>query len=327
MLRSYQYTQRSYLGYSMQDDAFHTKETEFARLFVESHDIRHDMGMKCPICCQGEGRYYFNKWNVDYLRCDKCGSIYAVCEEDTLNQYMSYERLNDFRLSPSYQEQMTKSRYESWKEYIEWVEVRAFRFLSKNTDLVIGDIGNRLSGFVELIRKSGICGSYYLIDSILKDSIVTPSEGFADIVFCNDVIKTDYDPHKRVREIRNYLNNNGLLFMGARAGSGFDIITLKENNTRICPYEHVLLPSVKGMMKLLGDNGFEVLEITTPGVMDVKYVMDDIDKLDGREEFVRRLLLEGNEATLQEFQRFLQKNCMSSYVRVIARKAKENEAV
>lgn len=325
MLRSYQYTQKSYLGYSMQDNAFHAKETEFARLFVESHNVRRDMGMRCPICSKDEGKYYFNKWNVDYLRCDNCGSIYAVCDEDTLNQYLSYDRLNEFRLSSSYQEQMTKSRYESWREYLEWVEVRAFRFLNRNTDLAIGDVANRLSGFADLIRNSKICGSYYPMGSILEDNAKIPGEEFADIMFCNDVIKTDYNPHRRIKEIKSCLKYNGLLFIGARAGSGFDIITLKGNNTRICPYEHILLPSVKGMMKLLTDNGFEVLEITTPGVMDVKYVMDDIDKLDGREEFVRYLLREGNDGTLQEFQRFLQKNCMSSYVRVIARKADKNE--
>ena len=117
------------------------------------------------------------------------------------------------------------------------------------------------------------------------------------------------------------LDERSVRFTACWAGSGFDVITLKENNTRICPYEHVLLPSVKGMMKLLTDEGFEILEITTPGVMDVKYVMDDIDKLDGREEFVNHLLRNNSEATLQEFQRFLQKNCMSSYIRVIARKA------
>ena len=68
------------------------------------------------------------------------------------------------------------------------------------------------------------------------------------------------------------------------------------------------------------ENGFEILEITTPGVMDVKYVLDSKDRLDDRENFVRYLLEESSQAMLQEFQRFLQKGCLSSFVCVIARK-------
>ena len=54
--------------------------------------------------------------------------------------------------------------------------------------------------------------------------------------------------------------------------------------------------------------------------MDVKYVLDSKDRLDDRENFVRYLLEESSQAMLQEFQRFLQKGCLSSFVCVIARK-------
>ena len=310
----------------MQDDSFQTKEIDLVRKYVEAHPGKQDMDTVCPVC-KKRGRFYFDKWNVDYLRCDQCRSIFAVCDEKTLDGYMSYEKLNSFRLSDAYQEQMTRSRQDSWREFLEWVEVRAFRFLGRNRGLDIIDIGNRLSGYIDMIKQSDICKSYTLTDSIYPGSIDAPQAEAADIVFCNDVIKTDMYPHERIKAISSWLKKDGLLFIGARAGSGFDIITLKEHNRRVCPYEHVFLPSAEGIVKLLEDNGFEILEIITPGVMDVKYVMDDADKLDGREEFVRFLLSKKDENTLQEFQRFLQKSLMSSYVRVIARKAEGNETI
>ena len=327
MLRSYQYTPKSYMGYSMQDDSFREKELGLVRVFVDSHPIRHDMDNMCPICRKRTGHFYFNKWNIDYLRCDECGSLFAVCDEETIREYLTYDRLNEFRLSDAYQRQITGNRKDSWQEYLEWVEVRTYRFLGRNKELNILDLGNRLTGFIDMIKGSDICGEYRLTESVgFSDTEFQDSES-ADIIFCNDVLKTDTNPHERIEDVKHYLKKNGLLFIGARAGSGFDVITLKENNTRICPYEHILLPSVRGMIKLLTDNGFEVLEITTPGVMDVKYVMDDIGKLDAREEFVRHLLREADDGTLQEFQRFLQKSCMSSYIRVIARKAGNNETI
>ncbi len=322
LFRSYQYTENSYLNYSMQNNLFQQKEIALARQFVEKNHIKKDLQKNCPLCGCKTSRFFFNKWNVDYLCCDECDSIYAVCDENVVEAYLSHKDLLDFRLSSDYQNQITESRRSVWADYLEWVEVRAYRFLGRNKRLTIFDVGNRFCGLSDLTRESELCGRYIAVDSAFMhghNDMIKSEE--ADLVFYNDVIKSEINPSERIRSIRGYLKEDGLLFLGARAGSGFDIITLKENNTKIYPYEHVLLPSVKGITALLNNNGFEVLEITTPGVMDVKYVMDDLDKLGDREEFVRYLLKEKNETILQEFQRFLQKSCMSSFIRVIARKA------
>lgn len=320
MLRSFQYTEKSYMDYSMQSNLFQMKEIDIARRYVESHNIRHDMKRDCPICRKNFGRYFFTKWNVDYLCCEECGSLYAVCDEDAVSGYLSYQALANLRLSKEYQEQIADSRRTVWEEFLEWVEVRSYRFLGRNKGLNIVDVGNRLAGLVDITRRTPICGKYDLIDSAYEVEGDEIGDGDADIIFYNDVIKTEFYPNERIQSIKRLMKKDGILFIGARAGSGFDIITLKEKNTKIYPYEHILLPSVKGITRLLQNNGLEVLEITTPGVMDVRYVMEDLDKLGDGEEFVRRLLNEKDESILQEFQRFLQKSCMSSFIRVIARK-------
>ena len=322
MLRSYQYTEKSYLDYSMQNNIFQMKEIDIARRYVESHHIRKDLQRDCPICGSKQGKYFFTKWNVDYLCCEKCDSLYAVCDEDVVTGYLFFQDLLDFRLSEEYQLQIAKSRQTVWSEFLEWVEVRAYRFLGRNRNLNIIDIGNRLSELVKMTKNFEICGKYELMSPIYKNEYDKIGKGEADVVFYNDAIKTEFHPSDRIQFLKEYLKEDGLLFIGARAGSGFDIITLKENNTKIYPYEHILLPSAKGITKFLEDNGFEVLEITTPGVMDVKYVLEDIDKLGDQEEFVKYLLKDRDETKLQEFQRFLQKSCMSSFIRVIARKAR-----
>lgn len=321
MLRSYQYTEKSYLDYSMQSNLFQMKEIDIARRYVENHHIRHDLKKKCPICDKDTGQYFFTKWNVDYLCCEECNSIFAVCDEEDVEGYLKFQDIIDLRLSDAYQVQISESRESSWREFIEWLEVRSYRFLRRNKNLNIIDISNRLSGQIDMIRGAEICRKYELRDTIIHDSYDRIADGEADIILYNDVIKTELHPKERLESIKGALKPDGIVVIGARAGSGFDVITLKENNTKIYPYEHILLPSVKGITKLLRGNGFEVLEITTPGVMDVKYVLEDLDKLGDREAFVKYLLKEHDESVLQEFQRFLQKSCMSSFIRVIARKA------
>ena len=320
MLRSYQYTEKPYLEYTFQSDLFRDKQVEIARKFVDTHPIRRDMKGRCPICGQAAGDYFYSKWRVDYLCCPACKSVYAVCDDSTVEAYRKDADLLELRLSDAYQNEITDNRQDIWDEFLEWIEVRAFRFMGRNRNLSIVDYGNRFRGYIDSIRRSAICGTYDLRASVLQaDTDVIPSAE-ADVVLYLDQMQQELHLARRIQELKDCLKEDGILVLNTRAGSGFDIVTLKEENNRIYPYEHILLPSVKGLVLFLEANGFEVLEITTPGVMDVKYVLDSREKLDTRESFVRYLLEESSQSMLQEFQRFLQKSCLSSFVCVIAKK-------
>ncbi len=321
MLRSYQYTEKPYLEYTFQGNFFRDKQVQIARKFVESHPVRRDGERRCPIC-GGRGDYFYSKWKVDYLCCTECKSIYAVYDEEVVEAYQNHADLLELRLCREYQQKIADNRQRVWEEFLGWVEVRAFRFMGRNRNLDIADYGNRYEGYADAVRKGAMCGRYDLRDSILLAGEDKIGSGGADLVLYLDQMQQELHPAERMGELRSCLKDDGLLVMNTRAGSGFDIITLKEKNSRIYPYEHILLPSVKGLVAFLERNGFEVLEITTPGVMDVKYVLDSRDGLDHRESFVGYLLEESSRPMLQEFQRFLQKACLSSFVCVIARKKK-----
>ena len=202
MLRSYQYTEKSYLDYSMQDSVFQTKEMDIVQKYVKRHHRREDLRRDCSICGEDSGRYFFTKWGVDYLLCKKCKSIFAVCSQEDIEHYLSYQELIDFRMSDSYERQMTEKRQAVWKEFLEWLEVRSFRFLHKNRGLHIMDVGNRFTGFVESIKISPICGKYELRDSVLKTKTEKIGKQDADIVLCNDVLKTEYQPQKLLSAIK-----------------------------------------------------------------------------------------------------------------------------
>lgn len=322
MLRSYQYTEKSYKNQSMQSNLFRDKEVEIARKCVQALPHRRDMSADCPICRKQSGKYFYTKWEVDYLCCENCKSIYAVCDRNVVDEYQNNPEMKELRLSEPYQSKVTQSRTDMWTEFLEWIEVRAFRFLRRNKDLNIIDLGNRHEGYADIIKNSSLCGVYDIRESIMTGDTNNIPVGEADVVFYFDQLQKEMEPYVKMRKIRDLLKDDGILFLGTRVGSGFDILTLKERNKNIYPYEHVFLPSVKGMERMISDSGFEVLEITTPGVMDVKYVLDSIDELDDREGFVKYLLTESEENVLQDFQRFLQKGCLSSFVRIIARKRK-----
>lgn len=318
MLRSYEYTDVPYVSANFQDRLLGEKERETARKFVSAHPARRVKECGCPVCKSRENGYCFTKWGVDYLRCNSCKSLFAVCSEETAGLYRRNEELLSLRKSEEYQEAMTTIRQEAWEEFLEWLQVRTFRFMHRNTGLSVIDFGNRLEGFVQSIRASDLCSQYNLRDSILGGEQADIEK--ADLIFYLDQLQQEAEPERRLRELRQCLKPDGMLVLSTRAGSGFDILTLKEKNDRIYPYEHVLLPSVQGLSKLLADVGYEVLEVTTPGVMDVKYVLECRSGLEPTELFIRSILETGQDSVLQEFQRFLQKSCLSSFVRILAKR-------
>lgn len=320
MLRSFQYQETSYADIVTPGDTFRQKELEIAKRFVENHQIDNKEKPTCPVCKKNDGHRFYEKWNVVYNRCNSCKSIYAVCDENTVKEYINNDELLKLRNDKEYQSKVSKDRNDTWRDFIEWVQVRAYRFMKRNKDLSIVDIGNRFEGYTRVIKESSLTGKYELRDSFLDSSVNSISDGEADIVLYLDQMQKEINPSDKLQEIKNSLKDDGILILNTRAGSGFDIITLKEENEKIYPYEHVMLPSFKGLITLLEQNGYEVLEITTPGVLDVKYVMQSLDKLNGCEEFVKYLLEESDTVILQEFQRFLQKGGLSSFVCVIARK-------
>ena len=325
MLKSFEYTEQLYSNIRMQDNLLKDKEINIAKKFCETHEYRIKCSESCPVCSQQAGKYFFTKWKVDYLYCKECGSIYASYDPKLVKLYQKQEELLFLRRSDVFQEEITKRRLERWKEFLEWMQIRTFRFLKRNKNLAIVDIGNRYRDYIRLIQQSELCGAYQLVDSILGESDglsignASISKGQADLVFYFDQMQQEIDLDGKLSGMSEWLKQDGLLVVETRAGSGFDILTLKEHNRKIYPYEHVILPSIHGLVNILRKNHYHILEITTPGVMDVHYVMEGKNLLDDSDLFVK-FLMEADDSVLQEFQRFLQKNGMSSFVRVIATK-------
>ena len=318
MLRSYEYTEQSYANDSFQSNLLRDKEINFAYQFSMQKGRKNEKFRKCPVCGKDSGQYFYTKWQVDYLVCESCKSVYACCEKDSVEMYRKYQELLEFRRSNFYQAEVTSRRQQYWEDFLEWLQIRSFRFLKKNSGLSIIDVGNRYYGYIDAIKKSDLCEQYKLIDSILNYSENDEIEQ-ADIVFYFDQMQQEQNPVNKLKELFSMLKHKGMLVIGTRAGSGFDVLTLKEHNIKIYPYEHIVLPSVQGLVGMLEDAGYKVLEVTTPGVMDVQYVREGQKWLDNSNAFVKNLV-QADESVLKEFQRFLQKSCMSSYVRVIAMK-------
>lgn len=322
MLKSFEYSERKKDLKAHEKNLINIEKT-IAMQYVLEHPNKSNSTC-CPICGKENNHYFFERWEVEYRFCKECGTVFVNVDEDTEKEYVKLPELVDFRNSSDYQEQEEKYRASSWDEIVTWLSFRTYRYLGRNNDLSILDFGNKYVGFSERIRCSKLCGGYELKESSLP-TVTDHISGKADLILYMNQIKHEVHPSERLMEFRELLSDDGLLVLSSRLGSGFDILTLKGGTESIFPYEHITLPSRKGLEILLTNCGYEILEITTPGTQDVDAVFNNRNKVDPNNYFVRCLLESADERTKSDFQQFLQKSCLSSFAQVIAKKRNERD--
>lgn len=308
MLRAYSYTEHTGLGQKLSDKTFASTERSLAEEFVKYNRIELAQTMKscCPICGSEHTELFSLISDIPYLRCADCWSVFIPIEQSTVDSYRAYAPLISLRRSEEYQGIMRVKRERMWEELCFWIQYRCARYFGIDAKYSILDIGNRYDGFKEQLSK---------LTDRYSDSV-----RFADVILYLTQIQYDTDPKAVLSGLGERLNDGGLLFLSARTGSGFDLLTLKGANDSIYPYEYSTLPSIEGLQKLIETIGYEVLELTSPGNLDIRYVVDNAGKLPSDSLFLRYIAEKLDDASLAEFQRFLQKSNLSSHIRLVARK-------
>lgn len=302
-------------------DKLYSKELEYAEAYVASMPKKENTEMVCPICGEKMEEVFFEKWGMKYYLCKNTWAVVldtSCVEKDSIEEYFYRSKLAEFRCSSEYQDTSMLFKRDGWKNTIDWINWRVTRYKGKGKYNII-NMGLRQKGFAQLLEESAIAG-----DVCHKNSFIAVDENKelenADIVCAIDTLQRKQNPKEYLQNMYDLLNDGGLLLLTTRAGMGFDIVTLKDNNDSIYPLEHIFLPSVEAMKKLLEECGFKVLEITTPGVLDMQYIERQKDNI-SQEQIFQRYLLDMRDKRLQErMQIFLQSNNLSSYMRIVAKK-------
>lgn len=320
MLKAYEYVEYSQSAEKPKgfwDQSLREKEIEISKRFCEGRTNR-GKGI-CPVCGADSLRDFYQKWNVQYERCGHCNSVLAVVDSENMEEYRTYPQLSELRRSENYQKSICARRKNLWEEQLDWMSFRCYRYLDRNEGLRVIDYGNRYRAYMDLIRTSKLIGEYELRRSLLVEEGERQIEQ-ADVVLCMDYLQQEDKPKEFLCQVWQDLKPGGLLILSTRVGGGFDILALRENNPNVFPYEHILLPSKEGLRMMLEETNYEVLEMTTPGALDIYYVLENRGGLHEGEYFLQYLTEAAGQNELADFQRFLQKSGMSSYAQVIARK-------
>jgi len=311
----YEYVDTTIKAQDIHPDIIFTKEQELAQSFVEN--LLQSQQLVTNI---QDNELLFKKWNVPYVISPQTWSVKANLKlsHDILQDYFYHSELAKFRASKEYQQTMSENRHDLWENQINWIETRISRYLG-NSQYHISDCGSKAVGWLELLAKASFTKNLSTIDPLPPIVTTELSDEPVDIICLIDTLQRQLDAKTFLTQTAQQLKSDGLLIITCR-GLGFDVLTLREHSDSIFPLDHLFLPSPLAMQKLLEETGFEVLEITTPGLMDAAYVNKSKEQIPPDQYFQRYLMAQQDPFLLERLQGFLQRNNLSSHLRCVAKK-------
>lgn len=317
----YQFTDSGIHAADIHPGSIFSLEQKLAKAFVEKYPTDSIID-DCPVSQTPRTEILFSKWGRRYAICPLTWSLglAELPSDEVLFSYYHESDLAEFRASPGYQATVTKTRKNLWLNALEWIEGRIIRYLGSQKKSII-ETGPKTMGWIKLLQSASFVDRLDIIDPLppiilgKQDKLET-----ADVVLLNDVIQRYRHPDVLIKKVSQYLAPGGVLMGTCRSGSGFDILTLREASESVFPFDHVTLPSPKGMQQLLIQNGFEILEISTPGLLDCEFIKNSKEHIPKDQFFQRYLAFSDEEQTLENLQAFLQRNNLSSHLRFVAKK-------
>lgn len=302
------------------------------RLFADKNAF---VEIPCPACESAAFDARFVKLGFEYRVCRECDSLYLSPRpsREQFDRYYRDSKAVEFFATSFYRETEEARRTRLFRPRAELAAEWAGRLDLSDT---LADVGAGYGTFLEEARATGTFRRLVAIEPWAKLAAVCRSKGFdviedsvekaapaADATFCTsfEVFEHVHDPLAFVRGLGGVLRPGGAVLFTTLTVSGFDLRELWDRSKSITPPHHINFCSVAGIERVVARAGLDIVELSTPGQLDVDIVanMAAEDATIPISRFARAII-DAPERTRRQFQAFLQDHCLSSHVRVIARK-------
>ncbi|MCA1998185.1 MAG: class I SAM-dependent methyltransferase [Hyphomicrobiales bacterium] len=319
-------------------DLLAMQEAAFARDIARMHTRAAEfVAVSCPACGDRAGTPAFEKFGFSYLRCGTCRTLYMSPRpsEAVLADY--YRNSENYAVWAKHVFPASEAarREKIHRPWLGRIVGYCDRFGVPRGTLV--EIGPGFGTFAAVATESGAFRRVVAIEPTPElaeacrqrgvevvearvEDVSTEALPEADVVVAFEVIEHLFEPRRFIRGIGPRLRKGGLLVLSCPNGEGFDIATLGAESLAV-DAEHVNLFNPSALARLLADEGYEVVESTTPGRLDAEFVREAA--LAGRvrlDPFLERVLITEWERLGWPFQQFLAAHGLSSHMWTVARR-------
>ncbi|MEN9417826.1 MAG: hypothetical protein RI988_1446 [Pseudomonadota bacterium] len=298
------------------------------------------VAVHCPACGQSAAQRAFEKYRCQFVRCRDCETLYMSPRPTPAMMDEYYGQSENYRI---WAEHIFPASEASRRDKLCRPMLASIVDACRRHGVAMGhlvELGPGFGTFAELVQQSGHFAQVTVVertpemaDSCRRRGLTVhecavedlPDDqcGFADVLTCFEVIEHVFAPMAFLDTASRLLRRGGMLVMTCPNGQGFDTATLGAASVAV-DNEHVNLFNPASMARLLERCGYEVLELATPGRLDVELVREAV--LAGHvslagQPFLQRVLIDEHERLGGPFQQFLAEHLLAGNLRVIARKA------
>jgi len=289
--------------------------------------------VNCPGCDQSEHKKIYKKLGMTFKQCAFCESHYVSPRPGPKLQQEFYKNSKACKFWRGQVAGLEDSQLNSiYGSRINWISDLVDKFFPEA--FLLMDFGTKFSFLLKHISERQIfkhIGSFQpelfeyndsLPEGILGTEELKNYEGKVSVFTAFEVVERICDPKQVFSAASRFCQPGGLLLLTVASCTGFEYQVLGENAPNLNPINRMNLLSIEALENLIREAGFEILEFSTPGQLDVDIVQRAIEKKKDLEidSFWRYIFESRTEKTWQALQNFLQENRLSSHVRVAARK-------
>lgn len=291
----------------------------------------------CPACGEAAASPQWRKYELDYVRCDRCGTVYVdprptpAILDDYYTSSENYVYWNTY-IFPASEDARREKIFRPRAERL--AALCARHGIPTRTLLEVGaGFGTfaqevaRLRAFDRIVAVeptpslAATCRARGLevIESRIEDVRL---DGPVDVVASFEVIEHLFSPREFVRGCAEALAPGGALVLSCPNVRGFDIVTLGPLSGAV-DTEHLNYFHPASLSALVGSEGFDVVEVLTPGKLDAELVRKKA--LSGQFDLrphpvLEQILIHEWDRLGERFQVFLADNMLSSHLWLVARK-------
>lgn len=279
----------------------------------------------CPGCGSNEVRESFSKFGMQYIVCGGCYSYYVGERpaQAAIDSFYRESRAREFWLADLWTKTLEQRRGKILEPFLEWMA----SYLSDSATVI--ELYPHQWGLTELSKPwnwkvvepqfpTKLCP----VKNLNAMMVSAKDAGQADAVCLMDTIGRAADPKALLSEVHKMLKPGGMCFMSSLLSSGLELMVLKDTSDTVFPPDRLNVLSYEGINRLIEAAGFETVEFSTPGVLDMQIIREAIEKKHAAVPQFFNYILETrkDEELVTAFQDFLQTYRLSSQARIVLRK-------
>jgi 2-polyprenyl-3-methyl-5-hydroxy-6-metoxy-1,4-benzoquinol methylase len=293
--------------------------------------------INCPSCDKNVKSKLFTKYGFSHYKCSQCNTLFCSprpTEENLIEYYEKFESalyLKEILLKTDMKRKIIQHR-----PRVDMIVKTLKKFFCENI-LTTADIGAGVGAFSQCLKDSNFFKKVIAFDfnkecidiciregiESYRGSIDQVDDSSIGLLTMNDLLEHLFCPLSFLKKCYSKIIKNGMIFISAPNGEGFDFQILGKNTVNLTPPEHLNYFNPYSVKILLERSGFKIIKIETPGILDVEIVMREINNNSNilkYNKFLKYLLYETYPQTLKSFQNFLIKNLLSSHMIIMAQK-------